>query len=129
MSLSRRSLSDNSNEFKLTFYSDEINEQKNKEIDFIGLNAWQPEEKLFIKSLYINNGLVAFIRCVENDEFFVVQLFEISYTDSGDYSVNNFYMPFEINNNFDIDKSLNDFVKKIITEWHLFILVLLKFAF
>mgnify|MGYP007056201206 FL=1 len=97
MSLSRRSLSDNSNEFKLTFYSDEIDEPKNKEIDFSDLNALQPEEKLFIKSLYINNGLVAFIRCVENDEFFVVQLFEISYTDSGDNSVNNFYMPFEIN--------------------------------
>jgi len=111
LSLSRRSLSGNNNEFKLTFYSGEINEQKNKEIDFSDLNDWQPEEKLFIKSLYINNGLVAFIHYIENDGFFVVQLFEISYTDSGDYSVNNFYMPFEINNNFDIDKSLNDFVK------------------
>ena len=112
LSLSRRSLSDNSNEFKLTFYSDEIDEPKNKEIDFSDLNALQPEEKLFIKSLYINNGLVAFIHYKEyNEYFFYVQLFEISYTDSGDYSVNNFYMPFEINNNFDIDKSLNDFVK------------------
>ena len=98
LSLSRRSLSDNNNEFKLTFYSGEINEQKNKEIDFSDLNDWQPEEKLFIKSLYINNGLVAFIYYKEyNEYFFYVQLFEISYTDSGDYSVNNFYMPFEIN--------------------------------
>ena len=112
LSLSRRSLSDNSNEFKQTFYSYEIDEPKNKEIDFSDLNDWQPEEKLFIKSLYINNGLVAFIYYKEyNEYFFYVQLFEISYTDSGDYSVNNFYMPFEINNNFDIDKSLNDFVK------------------
>ena len=111
LSLSRRSLSDYYNEFKLTFYSDEINEQKNKEIDFTDLNNWQPEEKLFIKSLYINNGLVAFIHYKEyNEYFFYVQLFEISYTGSGGIS-GYIYDLFEINNNFDIDKSLNDFVK------------------
>ena len=60
--------------FNLQFYKDGIDKTKENEIYFNHLWSWNREEKLFIKSLYLN-GNVAFIYYKEGDKNFYFELY------------------------------------------------------
>jgi hypothetical protein len=77
------------------------------------VNNYYQGEKLFIKSLYFNNKLVAFIYHKENENDLHVELFELSYKNSK-YNIS--YKCYEskwVNNanSFNFEQSLSDFVK------------------
>ena len=95
--------------FNLQFYKDGIDKTKENEIYFNHLWSWNGEEKLFIKSLYLN-GNVAFIYYKEGDKNFYVELYYIDSMSTGAFfsrMSNNKQATYS----FDIDTSLNDFVK------------------
>ena len=97
----------NNYKVNLKFYSKD--ELKDFEIKDYFFASFFSEEELFIKSLYLYNGLVAFI--YYRDGNFYVDILEIKEEDSI-YSIF-YYDSYEIfvTKKFDIDESLNDLVK------------------
>ena len=102
-------------QFHLKFFSTNLKVQTNqKEIYNNYLSNWfRSEDDLFIKSLYLNNKIVAFLYHKLDNEAFYIELFylgeqmgasDISPFKSGEFGIVN-------NKYFDIYNSLNDFVK------------------
>ena len=97
-------------DFKMKFYSNEIDELKDIKIEESSFINYQGEE-LFIKSLYLDNRLVSFIYHMENEDMFYVELFELNYKGSTNYISSKILEKIKITNQFDINQSLNEFVK------------------
>ena len=100
--------------FCLKFYSSNLKLQlKEMILNNNYLTYWYQGEKFFIKSLYLNSKIVAFLYFMSGNDYFKFELFElksqlesneVSPLNRGEYLMNR-------NNYFDMDKSLNDFVK------------------
>ena len=101
-------------QFHLKFFNTNLKVQTNQMEIYNYLSIWfSSEDDLFIKSLYLNNKIVAFLYHKLDNEAFYIELFylgkqmgasDISPFKSGEFGIVN-------NKYFDIYNSLNDFVK------------------
>ena len=103
----------NNYKFSLQFYNNEIDRINNIEINFNNFYLMYDGEGLFIKSLYLNNLFVVFLYYNENHDFFNLELFELKDLNLLSSISCKMAKTFQMNNNkyFDVEKSLNDFVK------------------
>ena len=97
--------------FFLTFYSNKIDKLNDMEINDEDLSEWYYGEGLFIKSLYLNNKFAVFIYFKESRDFFYIKLFELNYNDLTNSNLIVKDLTIDIYYNFDMDESLNDFIK------------------
>ena len=103
----------NNYKFSLQFYNNEIDRTNDIEINFNNFYLMYNGEGLFIKSLYLNNLFVVFLYYNENHDFFNLELFELKDLNLLSSISSKMAKTFQLNNNkyFDVEKSLNDFVK------------------
>ena len=99
--------------FKLIFYSKELEVLKDIELRAGYLATYYKGEELFIKSLYINRRVVAFIYYRAGYDLFYIDLFELNYRLLSRYIVYKSNRSIKMSNTqrFNLDESLNDFVK------------------
>jgi len=100
--------------FKMEFYNKNLGLLKEIELNAGYLAPHYKGEKLFIKSLYIDKLIVAFIYYKEGDYSFYIELFELNYIGETSNNIDskiteNIEMPYY--QRFNIGVSLNDFVK------------------
>ena len=100
--------------FKMEFYNKNLGLLKEIELNAGYLAPHYKGEKLFIKSLYIDKRIVAFIYYKEGDYSFYIELFELNYIGETSNNIDskiteNIEMPYY--QRFNIGVSLNDFVK------------------
>ena len=97
------------NGFNLQIYDNELGKTNDNGIYFNNLWSWNDKEKLFIKSLYLYSRYVAFIYCKEREKYFYVALYYLN--PKSEYTNLRMFAEKQVTNSFDIDTSLNDFVK------------------
>ena len=99
--------------FKLVFYSKELEVLKDIELRVGYLATYYKGEELFIKSLYINRRVVAFIYYRAGYDLLYIDLYELNYRLLSRYIVYKSNRSIKTPNaqRFNFDESLNDFVK------------------